>query len=128
MAFVRDEGAAVWVSPPAVLSDEIVLGITHGLNQRLRRGAPYVALFDLSGAGVPNAKQRQILASHMRSNAELIEQWVRGLGVIAPSPVVRGVATAIFWLEPPRVPHRVHATAGEADAWARSLLESALRT
>jgi hypothetical protein len=110
----------LWVTPPKALTDAAVQEITDALSRRLRRDEPYAALFDLSDAGIPTAKQRQMLAAHMRRNSELIQRWVRGLAVIAPSPLVRGVATAIFWLEPPRVAHDVFSTTREAEAWARA--------
>jgi hypothetical protein len=122
MRFVRDQDSFFWVTPPRELTDGIVREITDALSARLRRGEPYAAIFDLSDAGVPTAVQRQMLATHMRSNGDLIAKWVRALAVVAPSPVVRGVATAIFWIEPPRVPHRVLATPREAETWARGLV------
>jgi hypothetical protein len=124
MRFVRDDGDLLWVTPPRALTDGIVREITEALSARLRAGRPYAALFDLSGAGVPTAVQRQMLATHMRTNADTIARCVRGLAIIAPSPVVRGIATAIFWIEPPRVPHRVSPTTSEAEAWARDQLRA----
>jgi hypothetical protein len=34
---------------------------------------------------------------------------------------VRGVLTAIFWIEPPPVTHRIFATVSEAKSWAGKL-------
>ena len=74
--------------------------ILESLEACLARGSPYVLIFDLSHSGLPNPVQRATLAAHIRKNKPRSAAWVRGIAVIAPSPLVRGVLTAIFWLEP----------------------------
>ena len=60
----------------------------------------------------------------MKKNKELIRRCVHALGVVVPSPTVRGVLTAIFWIEPPPVPHKIFGTTGEATTWARARARS----
>jgi hypothetical protein len=128
MNHVRDDGTVVTVVPPRELTDDIVAAILRFLEGRLGQGSAYAIVFDLSGSGTPNALQRQLLATHMRTNKGSIERWVRGVAMVAPSPLVRGVLTAIFWLEAPPVPHQVFATAKEAIAWASSQGRSKVRS
>jgi hypothetical protein len=116
---VRDEGPIVTVTPPPELTDEALTSILHGLEDCLARGSPYVLIFDLSQSGIPNAVQRGKLAAHIRKNKPRSQLWVRGIGVVAPSPLVRGMLTAIFWLEPLGVPHEVFPTLIEARSWSR---------
>jgi hypothetical protein len=78
-------------------------------------------VFDMSHAGVPTALQRKRLVAHMTDQAPNIRRVVRGLGVVAPSALLRGAVTALFWLAPPLVPHRLFETRGEAIDWAESL-------
>jgi len=120
MSHVIDDGAIVTVSPPRELTDEVVASVLHDLEARLARGGSYGLIFDLSTAGTPNAVQRQLLAGHMRKNKELIARSVRRLAVVAPSSLVRGMLTAIFWIQPPPVPYEVFGTRNEAIAWALS--------
>lgn len=119
MSHLRDEGSIVTVTPPPVLTDDVVTSILQGLEGCLMRGSSYVLIFDLSQSGTPNPLQRATLASHMRKNKPRIERSVRAMAVVAPSPIVRGVLTAIFWLEPPPVKHQVFANESDAKAWAR---------
>jgi hypothetical protein len=117
--YFRDEGPIVTVTPPSELTDEAVASILQGLDGCLARGAPYVLIFDLSHSGIPNAVQRATLAAHIRKNKSRSERWVWAMAMVAPSPIVRGMLTAIFWLEPLPVTHQVFATLSEARSWAR---------
>lgn len=117
--YLRDEGPIVTVTPPPELTDEALASILQGLEACLARGSPYVLIFDLSQSGVPTAVQRATLAAHIRKNKSRSQRWVRGIAVVAPSPIVRGMLTAIFWLEPLGVTHEVLSTVAEARNWAR---------
>lgn len=118
-AYLRDEGPIVTVTPPPALTDEALKSILQSLEDCLARGSPYVLIFDLSNSGVPNAVQRATLAAHIRKNKPRSRLWVRGVAVVASSPLVRGMLTAILWLEPLGVTHEVFATIIEARSWAR---------
>jgi hypothetical protein len=127
MSFVERRGRIVWAVPPSRLSDPEIDGILADLEGHLAIGVPYVLLFDLTRAGMPNAVQRRRLANHVRDHSMAIRRSVRGLGVLLTSPVVRGMVTAIFWVAPPPVPYRLFSTRAEAVAWAESLDDEAAR-
>jgi hypothetical protein len=110
----------IWVKTPANLSTEDVDRILGELVQYLRRRRPYYLLFDL-GNGLPDAVQRKKLTDHMRDNEDAISRWVRGLGVVVPSPIARKLMTAILWFAPPKVTHSLFATRAEAQAWVEAL-------
>lgn len=118
MNFVQRHGRIVWVVPPSKLSDPDLDSILEALRGHLALAIPYVLIFDLTRAGLPNALQRQRLSSHVRDHSEAIRRSVRGIGVLLTSPVVRGMVTAIFWVAPPPVPHRLFSARAEAIAWA----------
>jgi hypothetical protein len=118
-AYLRDEGPIVTVTPPPELTDEALASILKGLEDCLARGSPYVLIFDLSQAGIPSPVQRATLAAHIRKNKPRSARWVWAMAMVAPSPVVRGMLTAILWLEPLPVTHQVFATLSEARSWAR---------
>lgn len=122
-SYLQREGGIVWVFPPSKPTEEQLDRVLADLSVELRRGSPYVLLFDLTRAEMPNAMQRQKLTAHIRDNAPRIKRWIRGVGVVLASPVVRGVVTAIFWVAPPEAPYRFFATRVEAADWASSLLE-----
>jgi hypothetical protein len=114
----------VWAAPPAVLSDALVDSVLAELTVQLWSPEPYVLLFDLSLTGMPTPVQRQKLVSHMQDNAARIRANVLSLGVVQSSAVARGLMTALFWLAPPGVPHRLFETRDEAAAWGASVLAS----
>jgi hypothetical protein len=125
MSHVQRRGAIVWAVPRWRLSDHEIDELLAELEVHLAGATPYVLLFDLTRAGTPNALQRQKLAMHMRNNTSRIRLTVRGVGVILQSSVARGNVTAIFWIAPPPVPHRLFTTPTEATEWADSLIQSA---
>jgi hypothetical protein len=122
MRFASREGQLLFVTPPAQLSTAIVDEILAGLVQQLTRGEPYGLVFDLSVSGIPNAMQRQRLANHMTDHAEAIRHTVRGLAVVAPHPLVRGIVTALFWVAAPPIAHNLFTSRAEATAWAKDRL------
>jgi|SRR5271166_1885741 len=122
VSYVERRGPIVWAVPPPELSDEAIDAILSALEEHLARATPYVLLFDLTHAGMPNALQRQKLAAHIRDNTPRIKHCVRGVGVILRSTLVRGVVTAVFWIAPPPVPHHLFTSRAEAIRWAESLV------
>jgi hypothetical protein len=119
-------GAIVWVTPPEKSTDAAIEGVLAELREHQRGSEPYVLLFDMSSAGILTPLQRKRVAAHMQETRENIRRMVRGLGIIAPSPIVRGVVVALFWVAPPPVPHRIFARRAEAVDWAESVYRSAL--
>lgn len=111
----------IWVVVPTVLTTADLDRTLHELEGYLGRKRPYFLLFDL-GATLPDAVQRKRLTDHMRDNQEAIECWVRGLGVVVPSPIARKLMTAIMWFAPPKMPHRICSDRAEAEAWVQKLL------
>jgi hypothetical protein len=110
----------IWVNTPAKLSAADLDRKLEELEGYLRRGRPYILLFD-QGDTLPDAMQRKKLVEHMRKNEREIQRWVLGLGVVVASVVARNVVTAILWFAPPKVPHGIFASRAEAEAWALAL-------
>jgi hypothetical protein len=121
MTYVQRHGAIVWAVSPSEVSDDIIDAILAELVAQLARDTPYVLIFDLTHAGVPNALHRRKLAAHIRDNTPRIRRCVRGVGVILTSPLVRGIVTAIFWIARPPVPYQLFASRADAPRWADSL-------
>jgi len=122
MRFAPREGDLVIVTPPAQLSDVIVDTLLAELTAHLSRGEPYVLLFNLSSAGVPNAIQRRKLAEHMATHDVSVRRVVRGLAIVAPSPLIRGMVTAMFWIVAPPIPYQMCGTLAEARTWAQGIM------
>ena len=121
MAIATDRAPEIiWVEVPPKLSAPDLDRILGELEGYLRRQRPYYLLFDLRES-LPDAMQRKKLTDHMRDHQVAIERWVLGLGVVVPSAVARKLMTAIMWFAPPKMPHRICADRGEAEAWVRAL-------
>jgi hypothetical protein len=118
-------GSIVWVTPPEKSTDAGIERVLAELGEHLRGSEPYVLLFDMTRSGTLTPLQRRRIATHMQESAENIRRMVRGLGIIAPSPLVRGAVVALFWVAPPHVPYRIFAGRAEAAGWAESVYRSA---
>src|SRR4051794_1438078 len=121
MRATQRAGSTLWVTPPAHLTDAAMDGILDELRENLRGHEPYAIVFDMTHADVPDALQRRKLVDHMAANADAIKRLVRGLAVVVPSPIFRGIITALFWLAPPEVPHAMFAMKHDAFAWAEAM-------
>lgn len=84
-----------------------------------------VILFDTTEATRPvTASQRRMQADHMRrmkARSHANGGWEALVGVcfVLTNPIVRGVLTAVLWLQPMSERYEVCATRKEADEWCR---------
>jgi hypothetical protein len=86
----------------------------------LERGQSYALVFDMTNTETPSAMQRRKLSEHMLTHQDRIQRCVRCLAVVAPSPIQRGITTAVFWLSPPPIEWRIFDLLDEATKWAQS--------
>jgi hypothetical protein len=81
-------------------------------------GVRCVSVIDLRDALPLNAKHRKLVMEWLRESEPMIPFISLGTVFHAPSPLVRGVLTAMFWLHPYPVPHTVVADMDDAMRWA----------
>jgi hypothetical protein len=85
----------------------------------LRRGSPFVTIRDVRNLQTQaDALQRKRLAQWQDDNWDLIKLRCLGVASVVPSPVVRGVMRAIFWMSAPPTQEEVVDTVEEAVALA----------
>ena len=82
-------------------------------------------VIDLTNVTKAPATQRKALAEHLKGCEAFSERWNAGSALIVPSPWLRGVVTAVFWISPPKYPTEVFSDAAEAEDWAKRQLELA---
>ncbi len=106
---------------PAVSNTDAVLVFYQGT---LLSGEEFDANFDFSSfdARTSTAAQRRLFINESRESVSLIEQHCAGFAVVAPSPLVRGVITAIRWFITEPCPVKVVATRAEAHQWCSDQL------
>lgn len=79
---------------------------------------PQAWIIDLSAIEGSTARQRVWFAEYEKRVAEMTSRYVTRAAYIAPSPIVRGILTAIFWIQSPVYPHRVFSDRASGERWA----------
>jgi hypothetical protein len=78
--------------------------------------------YDLATGNSTTAQRRKRLAAVLGPRHDKIHRVVAGCAVASPSPLVRGIATALTWLVSPPCEVRFVPSAGEAFRWIAQLL------
>lgn len=89
------------------------------LMERPRR---YAFVTDARFAAKATASHRRIVADSERRMAEFDRTWCAGVAIAAPSAMLRGMVTAVFWLAPPAYAFRIVPTVTEGVVWAQGRL------
>jgi hypothetical protein len=111
------------VTFPASASDRNLLSYCHAVESWSTHVAhPVGWLMDLSRVAQVSAQQRAIFAKYMQRMEAFDRRCNKGSALIFPNALVRGIATAIFWLYAPLFRHRAFAERDEGLAWLREVL------
>jgi hypothetical protein len=81
-------------------------------------GRRFASIVDLTGAPPLNAKQRAVVGAWIKETRDLSRQTSISIAFVAPSTLLRGVLTAIFWVQSFGFPQRVSATLDDAITWS----------
>jgi len=84
----------------------------------LSRREATVTILDAQVAMTTPATQRRKQAAWLEKNEAVLRRYSLGTAFVITNPVVRGVLTAILWIQPMAAPHVVVATPREAERWA----------
>ena len=98
------------------------------MNERtaqLARREKHATILDGRTCGAMPPSQRKMQADWQREHAELVRQYTLGLAFLIQSPVLRGVLTAVLWMQPLSAPHHVAGTWPEAERWTIERLRAA---
>lgn len=79
---------------------------------------PVAWVVDLTRLSSVTPLQRKLFSAHLDRFRKFDEQWTAASAIVASSPWLRGLVTAVFWLSPPRFPNKVFADVNDARAWA----------
>ncbi len=90
----------------------------RGMDRMLSRRQPNVTILDATRSDRSPAVQRKMQADWIKTNREALEQYSCGTAFVISSPLVRGVLTAILWMQPLPQGYTVVATLAEAEDWA----------
>lgn len=103
-------------------TDEDFEAYLRAMESLYERGERFAILFDARGTVQLSAKHRRRQAQWLKDNAERIRRFNVGSAFVIDSAFVRGLLTAIFWIQPMPSPHTVTETLAEAEAWCRARL------
>jgi len=84
-----------------------------------------VMIIDMRKAGALSANQRRVASAWMKESLRGWTQVVLGSVFVIDSPIVRGVLTALLWLQPLDMPYDVVGNLDEAVRWSIGRLEAA---
>jgi hypothetical protein len=88
----------------------------------IARAVRIAIVVDARAAESTPKTQRRMQATWMKSNAVLHRERVACMAFLIDSPAIRGVLTAILWLQPLPMPHRVLKKLEEGIEWCREQL------
>ena len=74
-------------------------------------------VIDATHSAATPATQRRMQADWMKEHADRIRKYTVGVAFVIPSGLIRGMLTAIFWIQPLPSPHEVCSTLEQALAW-----------
>ena len=105
-----------------VASDAEFEGYLDRQSARIARDQVNAIVIDARRAGATPAKQRRRQAQWMREHAATLARWSVGTAFVIDSAMVRGLLTAILWVQPMPTPHVIVTTMEQAESWARAKL------
>lgn len=111
------------VNVAGVPSDEVFAAYLKRLTEVTRTTSHRVLVYDATFAGSIRASQRKAQADWIRENELVTRHSTLGCAFVLPNPVIRGVLTAILWVQPIASPHALVAALPDALAWAREKLD-----
>ncbi|MCB9585208.1 MAG: hypothetical protein H6718_07410 [Polyangiaceae bacterium] len=84
--------------------------------------APYAWIANLGPLLNTTATQRRMLAEGEKRREPYASKFCAGIAIFAPSPIARGLVTAVYWLNPPTYPRRIVSSFDEGVEFARAQL------
>ena len=92
-----------------VPTDEQFQGYLDWMVEVAGRG-PHAMVIDATHSGMVSARQRKMQAQWMEEHEELNRRTTAAMSFVLPNPLLRGLLTAILWLQPMPCPFSVVST------------------
>ena len=121
--YTERRGDVVIASPPSEVTAASLDAFLGELQSNLDSGREYALVVDMTHTGSLSAKDRRRVSEHITANRERVRRTVRGIAIVTPSAVKRGIITAVFWLSPPPTEHRIFDNVNDAIRWAAGQVE-----
>jgi hypothetical protein len=92
------------------------------MERMLERRQKTLTILDARESARTPPTQRRKQAEWLKAQTSMLQAYSCGSAFVITSPLVRGVLTAILWVQPLPVPHTVVGSITDAEAWARKRL------
>lgn len=111
---------------PSQTSDQALSALCSARERWSLRATYRVAwVVNLAGIVQAPASQRRIFGEHLKRFERHDKTYNQGSALIVPNTFLRGVVTAVFWLNPPSFPNQCFGAAADARFWAEQQLRAA---
>lgn len=107
-----------------VFSDPTFDDYLARLTEISRRSGLRALIYDIRDSGVVPASQRRKQAEWMKRYQLLTASGTAGMAFVIESAVLRGILTAILWMQPLACPHTVVSDMDAALQWCRDTLRA----
>jgi len=109
--------------PPQPMRDEDFLAYLTWMERHVTtRRIPYAVVNDARQAPPPSAHQRQMVSAQMARLDAYTREYCAGFAFVFDSALMRGIMTAIFWVNKPGYPTNVFGDVGSATEWCSTQL------
>ena len=98
------------------------------LDAMYQRDGWRVLIIEVDAGVTLDAALRRRQADWMTRQRATIQRGCAGIAFVLPSRLLRGMLTAILWIQPLPAPHRVVGTTEEAETWCHARLAEATRS
>jgi hypothetical protein len=112
----------VW---PADFDRDDLEGFVVTMQSLVRRRQTIAVVNDLLRVRAPTAVERRRITDAVKEVEDLFRVHVVAWSDVLDSALIRGIITAIRWVNPAVYPHMVHGSIGAAEKWCQAQLSGA---
>mgnify|MGYP000512727133 CR=1 FL=1 len=115
----------VWVTVVGEPTDESYQAYIDDVAAAFRSQEKFVMLFDTGGLANLPARHREMLTQWLADTEDEFKGRWLGAAFVIRQRMLRGVLSAMYWLNPPYYPHKVVGSADVGWSWLRDILVDA---
>ena len=122
-----DGAAAIFVFPARPSDADIEIFLQKNI-ELLERNTAHATIVDMSEVVQANPNQRKMAAAFVRENRAALQRLRICTAFVVPSPLNRGIVTAVMWLQRPPYKFTLVPTLRDAQAWVTATVQRASAT
>jgi hypothetical protein len=123
--FDYERSPLVTITWPAGWGPADLQGFIDDMTTMVRREQRIAVINDIRNTRAPTAAERKLIASAVSESEMYLRKYVLGWADVSSSALIRGIVTAIQWMNPSVYPHSIHGTMLEGESWCLARLRTA---